>query len=175
MSKVQIRRSRSAIKYVEEDTSAIKLQDEITCKGCFKEFSSNRIPKILHCLHNLCSECINMSFVLNPEKNTVMCPTCKINCVGKSADTFRTHSYVQIISDVVACYRDQMNETLKCIGCSNVASLRCLSCNENYCQEHTGIMNNFDLSFPHFNLQMIPINNFLTIRKCFVAIQCVHS
>ena len=137
MSKIHIKRSSSTIK-VDDNTAALKLQDDITCKGCFKEFNSNRIPKILHCLHNLCSECINMYFGLNPEKNTVMCPTCKINCVGKGAETFRTHSYVQIISDVSACYKDQMNGTLKCIGCSNVAGLRCLTCNENYCQEHTG-------------------------------------
>lgn len=142
MSKVKLKKQRSKVQYsFDSEVSSDKLQDDITCKGCFKEFTSTRVPKILFCLHNLCSECINMSIELNSDKNKVLCPTCKMECVGSSSDSFRTHSYVQILSDVADCYRNELSGKLKCIGCSNVAGLRCLTCNENYCQEHTGESN----------------------------------
>ncbi|XP_063680463.1 E3 ubiquitin-protein ligase TRIM56-like [Bolinopsis microptera] len=137
MSKSKLKRTRSKALYIDSEVSSDKLQDDITCKGCFKEFTPNRIPKILNCLHNLCSECINMSIELNSDKNKVLCPTCKNHSVGKDAETFRTHSYVHMLSDIAQCYRNQMSGSLKCIGCNNVAGLRCLTCNENYCQEHT--------------------------------------
>ena len=81
-----------------------------------------------------------MSIELNNDKNKVLCPTCKNHSVGKDSETFRTHSYVQMLSDIAHCYQEQLNGSLKCIGCSNVAGLRCLTCNENYCQEHTGFV-----------------------------------
>ena len=80
-----------------------------------------------------------MSIELNNDKNKVLCPTCKNHSVGKDSETFRTHSYVQMLSDIAHCYQEQLNGSLKCIGCLNVAGLRCLTCNENYCQEHTGL------------------------------------
>ena len=128
----------SKFQYLENEINSDKLVDDITCKGCYQIFSNGRIPKILLCLHTLCSECITKSILANPEKNKVNCPSCKMHCVAKDAEKFRTHSYVQILSDIASCYEGHLNGSLKCIGCKNTAGLRCLTCNENYCQEHTG-------------------------------------
>lgn len=138
MSAFKTRQTKSVVKYLDSEVNNEKLIQDITCSGCFKEYSTNRVPKILNCLHNLCSECINISIQLNSEKNKVVCPICDKSCIVDDAERFRTHSFVMILSDIASCYRSQLENTLNCIGCRNGATLRCLTCNENYCQEHTG-------------------------------------
>ena len=53
-------------------------QHELCCPICFEEYEDNqnseRLPKLLMCLHTLCVACI--SSIRNPE-GTVLCPICR--------------------------------------------------------------------------------------------------
>eukprot|EP00116_Pleurobrachia_bachei_P005665 sb/3465927/ len=111
------RRSRK-VDYLDTEIASDKLVEDITCKGCRKKFSSGRVPKILHCLHAMCTECINVSFLFNEGKNKVKCASCGVLSAGRNAESFRTQSYVQILADIASCYEGHLSGTLHCIGCA---------------------------------------------------------
>ena len=51
-------------------------QDDLCCSVCFEEYSHNseRVPKLLMCLHTLCVSCIKN---IRNRIRTVVCPICR--------------------------------------------------------------------------------------------------
>ena len=109
-----------------------KFIDEITCKRCFQRFDTLRLPIVLRCFHIICKQCV----LADKEKS--QCPICKKSYKELDIKNLKTHSFIQLLADVVDCYERQQKGCIKCIGCSNVSLSRCLTCNENYCQQHSG-------------------------------------
>lgn len=60
------------------------LCEERECSVCYRPYSrSGRIPRVLHCRHTFCSQCLETMTVAKSGLLTVRCPLCRqMTCVG---------------------------------------------------------------------------------------------
>lgn len=60
------------------------LCEERECSVCYRPYSrSGRIPRVLHCRHTFCSQCLEAMTVPKSGLLTLRCPLCRqMTCVG---------------------------------------------------------------------------------------------
>ncbi|KAF7660226.1 hypothetical protein LDENG_00286280 [Lucifuga dentata] len=106
-------------------SAAMPLNEERECPVCFMEYSrSDRIPRVLHCNHTVCSSCLEIMSTMLIGVCTTSCPLCRwITCTPDSlclsgALWVNTHIWDQISphkelqQEMCETEEEQLKETL---------------------------------------------------------------
>ncbi|KAL3890794.1 hypothetical protein ACJMK2_003143, partial [Sinanodonta woodiana] len=95
------------------------------CTICMDSFKN---PKLISCHHSFCYKCLDDYVQVNLSNGRFNCPICRksVKLPTNGISEFQSNFYIET----------EKNENLPCEMCGliNVASSRCLDCEENLCQ-----------------------------------------
>ena len=112
----------------------------LSCPICFNEFKE---PKLLHCGHTFCLGCLEK--LLFNEFSSIICPTCNSvtvkpeNGLSGLRDDFRVNQIKDGIQAAARQARKRSQAKTKafhfCGVCQSLATVRCLQCHQDLCEE----------------------------------------
>ncbi|XP_050316343.1 E3 ubiquitin-protein ligase TRIM33 [Anthonomus grandis grandis] len=108
------------------------------CIYCDRALTAADNPKLLECLHNSCTNCINSKLFENNESsgssaNQISCPTCNIHC--DPTRIIENQFLIELANNEESNASKQTTTDLKCSSCSDEApaSSYCADCSEFIC------------------------------------------
>ncbi|XP_066154266.1 E3 ubiquitin-protein ligase TRIM33 isoform X2 [Euwallacea fornicatus] len=108
------------------------------CIYCDRTLTPTDSPKLLECLHNACTSCINGKLFENNESsgssvNQITCPTCNIQC--ESSRIIENQFLLELATNNEESNNSSKNTDVKCSSCSDeaLASSFCADCSEFIC------------------------------------------
>ena len=109
---------------------------DIWCKYCRKLYDE---PKVLPCLHTFCKRCIGS--IVGENETSLFCPVCRSEVALPSKNLDDLHSNIIIARKLEEFERQKLRQREEdCGGCENghnMASHRCMECQEFLCDDCT--------------------------------------
>ncbi|ENN72418.1 hypothetical protein HUJ04_009043 [Dendroctonus ponderosae] len=126
----------SEVQHVESPTATAE-GFAFKCIYCDHILTASDNPKLLECLHNACTNCINAKLFENNESsgsagNQITCPTCNIPC--EASRLIENHFLIELTNSDESSNASKVTD-LKCSSCSDEApaSSYCADCSEFIC------------------------------------------
>lgn len=109
---------------------------DIWCRYCSKVYDE---PKILPCLHTFCKRCIGL--ITEQNESSLFCPICRAEVALPSKDLDQLKPNVIVLRKLEESERQKLRQREEdCSGCENgqnMATNRCLECQEFLCGDCT--------------------------------------
>lgn len=124
------RGSKKSVAFKEESPQ------DIWCKYCSKVYDE---PKVLPCLHTFCKRCIGL--IAGENESSLFCPICRTEVALPSKNLGDLQPNIIVVRKLEEFERQKLGQREEdCSGCENgqnIASHRCMECQEFLCDDCT--------------------------------------
>lgn len=123
---------------------------ELICKVCDKTLQK---PRLLPCLHSVCTDCLKRILDTNKTADSIECPHCEesFDVSGYDVTDFPSNEYLITVIDV---YFSKHNNDKQCDVCDlkskkSPAKFRCVDCEDFLCDDCGNVHSSTRLTFDH--------------------------
>ena len=156
-----------------EGVAPASIEDLLTCSLCLELFKE---PKTLTCLHSYCKDCLNEMIIKTKKYDSIPCPLCRdeTEIPESGIEGLPTNFFIKNLLEVAEL--KSKNESLTCSNCDDglKAIVRCVECDEFFCQECLDAHNRLKRYQEHKVVELKMLLSPTSAKQFHPAMKCLN-